>query len=210
MARLISTALQDQLASGVIARTEMVLFDLPPPYGLVGFFSGIGTIVYSGVTFHGAGTLFDIDKIGGALDGTAVGLSVRLNGDARTDLDATALAQIESIPYQGRPFWLYRRYMHPETYAEIATELFFRGYIDVIDHNITEGGEVYLEAKVESRSLDLGRSGYRMRTDADQRQIDANDGFFRNIGTVSKREIKWANQAPWVPPPKKKKLFGIF
>ncbi len=210
MARLISTALQEQLSRGIIARTEMVLFDLPAPFGMVGFFSGIGTIVFGDVTFHGAGTLFDIQRIGGSLDGAAVGLSVRLNGDAREGLDATALASIETVPYQGRSFWLYRRYMQPETYAEIATELFFRGYIDTIDHNISEGGEAYLEAKIESRSLDLGRSGYRMRTDTDQRLLDANDGFFRNIGTVSKREIKWANQAPWVPPAKKKKLFGIF
>ena len=210
MARIISSALQSQLSLGLIARTEMVLFDLPAPFGKVGFFSGIGTIVFAGVTFHGAGTLFEIDRLGGALDGTAIGLSVRLNGDARTDLDATALAQIETVPYQGRPFWLYRRYMQPETYAEIANELFFRGYIDVIEHHITEGGEVFLEAKIESRSLDLGRSGYRMRTDSDQRLLDPTDGFFRSIGTVSKREIKWANQAPYVPPAKKKKLFGLF
>jgi hypothetical protein len=207
--RLIPAGLQAQLDAGRIARVEMILFDFPAPTGLVGFFSGIGSIVWSGITFVGAGTLFEINTVGASADGTAIGLNVRLNGDARAGLDATTLALIETIQYRGRPVTLYRRYSHPETYAEIAVERLYRGYIDRIDHNLTEGGDVYLEAAIESRALDLGRSGYRMRTDADQRAIDPTDDFFKDVAIVSKKEIQWANYSPEVPQ-KRKKLFGLF
>jgi hypothetical protein len=207
MARSIPVSLQQQLNKGLIARTEMILFDFPG--GQYGFFSGVGTFEWSGITFIGSGTLFEIDSIGAAMDGTAVGLKIKLNGDSREGLTPTVLASIETIQYRGRPVSVYRRYMDPITYAEITTEICFRGYLDTIDHNETEDGEVYLEASVESRSLDLGRSGYRMRTDSDQRTIDPLDGFFKDIGTVQKKEISWGQYAPYVPT-KKKKFLGLF
>jgi hypothetical protein len=210
MARSISGALQAQLDKGMIARTEMILFDFPNPTGQVGFFSGVGEFVWSGITFVGAGTLFDVSVVGASSSGAAVGLAIRLNGDAREGLTPTVLASIETIQYRGRPVSIYRRYMDPVTYAEIATEALYRGYIDTIDHNLTENGEVYLEASVESRALDLGRSGYRMRTDADQRLIDPSDGLFKDVGTVQKKEISWGSFTPYIPAPVKKKKWYQF
>jgi hypothetical protein len=206
----IGPAHQAYLDAGRASKTDMILFDFPAPTGLVGFFSGIGVFTWNSYTFHGAGNLFEVTDVGATLNGTAQGLKIRLNGDARAGLDASVLAQIDAVPYAGRPVSLYRRHMEPDTGVEMATMLYWRGYINTITHNITEGGEAYLEAELESRALDLARSGYRMRTDADQRLIDGNDGFFRNIGTVSTREIKWGNVPPYTPPAKKKKFLGIF
>ena len=208
--RLISTALQAQLDAGAIGKLDMILFDFPSPTGLKGFFTGVGVLQWSGIEFVGAGTLFQVSDIGASLDGAAVGLTIRLNGDARAGLDATELAMIETIQYRGRPVTIYRRYHHPETYVEIAVERVWRGYLDTIDHHVTEGGECHLAARCDSRALDLGRSGYRMRTDADQRLIDAADDFFRDVATVSEKEIQWANFTPTVPQKKKKKFLGIF
>jgi hypothetical protein len=206
--RLIPTALQSQLDSGAIGKTDMILFDFPAPTGLRGFFSGVGEVVFSGVTYKGAGSLFAIGAVGGSLDGAAAGLTVTLNADARASLEPTDLAAIETIQYRGRPVTIYRRYHHPESYAEIAVERLWRGYIDTIDHHI-DGGACYLAARCESRALDLARSGYRMRTDADQRLVDPADTFFKDVGIVAKKEIQWANFTPEVPQ-KRKKLFGLF
>jgi hypothetical protein len=208
MARLIDSATQAQLNTGRIARTEMVLFDLSS--GLHGFFSGLGSFEWGGITFVGAGTLFEIDTIGSNMDGSAVPLVIRLNGNARQGLTPTVLASIESVQYRGRPVTIYRRYMHPETYAELSTELVYRGKIDTMVHRITEGGAAALECRTESVLIDLARSGYRMRSDADQRLIDANDGSMRFTSAVSDFKIDWGSAPERPAPRKRKKFLGIF
>jgi len=207
MARFVNAATLARLQAGTIARTEMLLFDLPAPSGLIGFFSGIGTFEWAGVTFTGAGTLFEVAGIGSSMDGSAVPLTIKLNGDARSGLTPTVLATIESVNYRGRAVTIYRRYMHPETYAELSTEVIYRGRIDTITHNITEGGECFLEARVESALIDLSRSGYRMRTDADQRLIDANDGSMRHVQAMADQKIDWGKLPVRQ---KRKKFLGIF
>lgn len=208
MAKVIDATTLALLRAGRIARTEMLLFDFPAPTGPKGFFTGQGELVWSGITFQGAGTLFSLSSVGGVTDGSAVGLSIRLNGDARAGLDASVLATIETIQYRNAPAFVYRAYLHPDSYALISVETVFRGYIDTIDHNVSEGGDAYLEAACESRALDLGRSGYRMRTDTDQRLIDPADGSLRNVQVSATQTLKWAKLAP--EPKKKNKFLGIF
>jgi hypothetical protein len=204
MARLISIATQAQLATGRVARCEMVLFDFPT--SAVGFFSGLGEFQWGGVTFVGAGTLFEIDTIGSSLNGEAVPLTIKLNGDARAGLTPTVLAQIETVQYRGRPVTIYRRYMHPETYAEISTELAYRGKVDTMVHKIREGGEAVLECRTESALIDLARSGYRMRSDADQRLINPTDGSLRFVASVVEHKFDWGS----APERKKKRsILGI-
>jgi hypothetical protein len=205
MARLINAATLAQLQAGQIARTEMVLFDFPG--GLVGFFSGLGEFQWSGVTFTGAGTLFEIAPIGSSMDGSAVPLTIRLNGAARFGLTPTVLAGIETVQYRGRPVTIYRRYFHPVTYAELSTEVIYRGKIDTMVHKISEGGEAVLECRTESVLIDLARSGYRMRSDVDQRLIDASDGSMRFTATVTDFKIDWGS-AP--ERRKRKKFLGLF
>jgi hypothetical protein len=210
MARSVDAATLARLQAGTISRTEMLLFDLPSPSGLIGFFSGIGTFEWSGVTFTGAGTLFEIDTIGSSMDGSAVPLVIRLNGDARAGLTPTVLATIESVQYRGRPVTVYRRYMHPETYAELSTELIYRGKIDTMVHKIQEGEQAVLECHTENVLIDLARSGYRMRSDADQRLIDANDGSMRFTSTVPDFKIDWGSAPERPQRQKRKKFLGLF
>lgn len=120
MARIFAAATLSRLREGYVGRHDLLLFDFPPPHGLVGFYSGTGTLTWQGVSFVGAGTLFTIAAVGGGVDGTAVPLTIRLNGDARSGLDATVLAQIEQVQYRGRPVTLWRQYLAPDSYAEIG------------------------------------------------------------------------------------------
>ncbi len=159
MARVIDANTLAQLRAGRVARAELILFDFPAPTGQRGFFSGQGVFTWSGIDFLGAGNLFSLAAIGGVTDGTAVGLSIRLNGDARAGLDASVLASIETIQYRNAPVFVWRAYLHPDTYATISVEPVFRGRIDTIEHNVAQGGDVYMEAAVESMAIDLGRSG---------------------------------------------------
>ena len=208
MAKVVDAGTLAQLRAGRIARIEMLLFDFPAPTGQKAYFSGQGEFVWSGITFVGAGTLFQLSTIGGVSDGTAVGLAIRLNGDARAGLDATTLASIETVQYRNAGCIVYRGYLHPDTYALLSVEAVFRGKIDTISHNVTEGGEIYMEAAVESKAIDLGRSGYRMRTDADQRLIDPADGSLRSVQAVATQQLKWAKLAAETK--KKSKFLGLF
>lgn len=208
MARTIDPATLAQLRTGRVARTELILFDLPEPTGQVGFFSGIGEMVWEGLTFKGAGTLFQIGTVGGSSEGQAVPLSIRLNGDARHGLDASVLAQIETVQYRGRPVYVWRAYLDPDSYALISVESVFRGKIDTISHNITEGGECFLDADVESNAIDLGRSGYRLRTDIDQRLIDPADGSLAHVQGTATQKIDWSKLAAEKKQPKK--FLGLF
>ncbi|MFC5423050.1 hypothetical protein ACFPOB_26220 [Bosea eneae] len=208
MAKVVDAGTLAQLRAGQIARIEMMLFDFPAPTGQKAFFSGQGEFTWSGITFRGAGNLFQLSAIGGVSDGTAVGLAIRLNGDARAGLDASVFASIETIQYRNAPVLVWRGYLHPTTYALLSVEPVFRGRLDTIEHNVTEGGDVYMQAAVESGAIDLGRSGYRMRTDADQRLIDPSDGSLRHVQSTVSQEVKWGK----IPKPEKKpkKKFGIF
>lgn len=208
MAKVIDAGTLAQLQAGRIARVDMLLFDFPSPTGQKAYFSGQGSFVWSGITFEGAGNLFHLSAIGGVSDGTAVGLAIRLNGDARAGLPASTLATIEGVQYRGAPALVYRGYLHPDTYALLSVEAVFRGRIDTIEHRVTEGGEVYMEAAVESMAIDLGRSGYRMRSDVDQRLIDPSDGSLRHVQGVATQQIKWAKLAADTKP--KKKFLGVF
>ena len=42
----------------------------------------------------------------------------------------------------------------------------------------------------------LGRKGGRMRTDADQRLIDPDDGFFKNVAYAGAKTLYWGGQRP--------------
>lgn len=208
MARVIDADTLAQLRAGRVARTELILFDFPAPTGQVGFFSGVGTFTWEGITFQGAGTLFELSAVGGSSEGAAVPLTIRLNGDARSGLDASVLAQIETVQYRGRPCFVWRAYLHPDSYALISVESVFRGKIDTISHTITEGGDAFLECSVESNAIDLGRSGYRVRTDIDQRLIDPSDGSLAHVQTTATQKIDWSKLAPVQQ--KKSKFLGVF
>src|SRR5688500_9601434 len=120
MAKVIDAGTLAQLRAGRIARVDMLLFDFPAPTGQRAYFSGQGNLVWSGITFQGAGNLFQFSSIGGVTDGTAVGLAIRVNGDARAGLDASVFAAIETIQYRGAPVLAYRAYLHPDSYALLS------------------------------------------------------------------------------------------
>jgi hypothetical protein len=203
MVRVISTALKTRLDAGRIIKSDLVLFDFPS--GLWGFFYGSGTFTYNSVTYIGAGAMFEIDAIGGVSDGSAVQLDIKLNANAAKGLTMTVLATIEQEIYAGRPVTISRGYFDADTYELISVEVIYRGYIDTIEHVESDGegqlgaqnpGEGYIVAHVESRSLDLGRSGWRRRSDSDQRSLAANDGSLRYLQASATAEIFWGRKTP--------------
>ena len=166
------------------------------PEGNFGFHTGLGTIVWSGVEFVGAGSLLQIDKITSQSDGTAVGVKIELTSIPNTDLTPDVLGSIFDYTYFGAPVTLYSRFINLETRAPIETLTQWGGYIDKIEEAWVVGGESRLRAYLEGRSRGFTREGYRKHNDADQREIDPNDGSLRHQIVTAREPIYWGRNPP--------------
>lgn len=203
-------ATSDTLAAGRVVDRGMILLDLGSgPYG---FWTGIGPFTYGGVTYVGAGSLIEVEGIRQASDLSAVPVVARLTAIENSDLTPDLLATIETEVYHQRPVTIMTAYFHPETYVLLSVEVEYRGYIDQLVHTESIDGQAVLEGHFESRFRDHQRSGYRVRSDADQRRIDPDDDGLAHVTAVATETILFGRSptpAP-VPTKKKKKFLGIF
>ena len=74
--------------------------------------------------------------------------------------------------------------------------VFSRGRIDTADTDETAGATATITAQVESAAKSLGRAGGRMRTDADQRLINANDAGFAIVSYAGDKVLYWGGKIP--------------
>lgn len=187
--RIYSAGTLAALAAGRLVERGLLLFDFPS--GLYGFWTGAGPITIEGQTYTGAGSLIEVDSIGSSAGLSAVPLVLRLTAVPSSDLSPDVLASIEQEQYHQRPITISTAYFDPDTRGLIAVERVYRGYIDQITHQLQAGGGAVLEAHCESRSLDHARTGFRRRSDADQRRIDAADASFEHAAVVGSVDIYW-------------------
>ena len=159
--------------------------------GTYGFWSGLGELTYSGLTYVGAGSLIKIGDLDYVSDLSSAAVTLTLTGIANSDLTPDVLASIEDEAYHGRPVILRRAYIHPDTRALVSVERIWRGYVDQVSHSYTIGGEAVLEVACESRARDNTRRGYRTYSDADQRRIDPDDGALRHAATAGAQTVYW-------------------
>ncbi len=194
-------AVQDAVDAGAVVDRGMVLFDFPS--GLWGFWTGTGPFTWSGVTFTGAGRLIALDPVEQVSDLSAVPVTLRLSSVPDSALTPDLLATIEAEQYHQRPATLYTAYFDPETRALLDVVLEYRGEVDRIVHERRVGGEAVLRVMLESRSRDHPRRGWRMRSDADQREIDPDDGFFRFVNSTAEERVLFGRSDQKAKPRKK-------
>lgn len=175
--------------AGRVDERDMILFDFPS--GLYGFWTGREPMTYQGVLYQGGGGLIQIEAISGGVGLSAVAVSLSLSAIPNTELTPDLLASIELEQYHQRPVTLSVAYINKDTRALISVERLFRGYLDVIDHEQEVGKPYTLSMKLESKSRDHTRKGYRMRGNADQRLIDANDGGLQHVGQAGDNALQW-------------------
>lgn len=177
------------LASGRAVSRSLVLFDFPS--GLYGFWDGLGTLTVSGVTYDGSGGLLRGDAVNLAGSLASGAMTLTLSSIAETELSPGVLATIEGEQYHQRPVTLSRAYFNPATRGLLSVERVLRGYVDQMLHDEKPGGEATLSCLIETRGRDLTRRGYRMRSDADQKSIAANDGALRHAPTAPNDDFTW-------------------
>ncbi|MFG1371483.1 DUF2163 domain-containing protein [Xanthobacter oligotrophicus] len=177
------------LQGGRAVSRGLLLFDFPS--GLYGFWDGLGVLTYAGLDYVGAGQVVSVDPLGFVGDLSASSLTIKLTAIPDSDLDPGVLATIEAEQYHQRPVTLSRAYFDPDTLAMLSVERVYRGYVDQITHDYTIGGEAALSCSVESRARDNTRKGWRLRSDADQKRVDAADGGLRHAAISGNQDIYW-------------------
>lgn len=177
------------LASGRAVSRALLEFTFPSD--TYRFWTGQGVLTYSGNDYTGAGGLIDIQQIGGVSDLSAVPLLLTLTSVPNSDLSPDVLATIEGESWHQAPVKISRAYFDPDTRALLSVERFYSGYIDKIDHEDQIGGGAVLKAYLESKARDHLKTGYRTRSDSDQRWLNATDGGLTLAATAGVQDIYW-------------------
>jgi hypothetical protein len=186
--------IQAALDAGRVVRREFLRFEFGT--GTYGFWTGIGKITYGGLEYQGAGSIIQISSLSGTLDGSSVPIQIRMSSIPNSELTPDVLAGIENEDYSKRPVKLYRGFYDPANYNILdARWPYWSGTVDYVEHEIEPGGQAHLIFHCESRRLDDQKTGYRMRSDEDQRLIHADDRFFEHVATAGSRPIYWGQKA---------------
>ena len=184
----LSTEAQAALDAGrFIMRTGIVFY---LGCGTYGFWNGPGTFTYGGVDFEPGGSLIEIGDIPAVGNLTAEKVELILRAIANSELSPDILATIENEQYHQRPVAIWQFLFNPDTSALIIAIRHYSGYIDQIEHQDDEK-EYALAASLESRSRDHQKTGYRMRTNADQDQVSSGDKFYQHTSATASVVRKW-------------------
>lgn len=187
--RSLSTNARDAIISGAIALRTAVYFEVGAGYGL---FDDIYDITFSSRTFIGRAGQFQVTpSFASVTDGSVHALDVVFSG-----VNPTVYPFIFAEAWHQKPMQVYRVIINPFTLAVLDTSVWFSGYLDAAPVEEAAGGDTTLTVRCESTSRDLERPGTATRSEASQRRINANDGFFKHVAKMRTLELWWGQVPP--------------
>lgn len=166
-----------------------------------GFWSDLGTVqapVLDPVTgqtttrsYAGAGGLISVGPVA-----LVTGFSVQTVDIQLSQIEAGAVDILRTYDLRRARVQLHRGYMDPASFLLVAPALpFFFGEVDQAPLTTpAEGQDGSITITATSHAQELTRSNPAKRSDADQRQRDAGDGFFRHAATVGSWRIFWGQK----------------
>ncbi|HVM38288.1 MAG TPA: hypothetical protein VM265_07875 [Sphingomicrobium sp.] len=152
---------------------------------------GFGAIAIGGESYQGIGDRGLAQQTSGAIGGIAQGVTLTLSG-----VEPEALALLDADEIKGAPVVIRRLIFAGDGKTLLDAHVFDRGRVDTVTSEETVGGEAAVRVMVESAARGLGRRGERMRSDADQRLINPNDGYFRNTSFAAEKMLYWGGKKP--------------
>jgi hypothetical protein len=164
----------------VIVSGAVAIYCEPPVF----VFGGYGTIEIDGDTYVGIGDRTLAQTSSGAIGASEQNLSIGVSG-----IDPEALQLLEASEIQSAPAKTYRLVADGSGTKVLDCRIFKRGRVDQLSIQDVIGGTATVTAELESAARGLGRQGYRMRSDADQRLIDPLDGFFKHVSYAATKTI---------------------
>ena len=151
--------------------------------GDLSLWTGIGDLVWNGITFTGAGDFGSISEISETEGIKANGLELTLSG-IPSSIIAIALTQ----EYQDRPATLWCAFL--DTANNIVSDPYqqFKGKMDVMAWE-DNGETANISLSVESVLIDLERPKERRYTDEDQQSEYSGDRGFEFVAGLQEKEI---------------------
>ena len=181
--KILAPAALNALADGTAIVVGAVEVAAVPPLCV---WSGYGQITFDGRTFDPIGDRGLVQVAGGALGSAAQGITLTLSG-----IEPEVLELIEADEVAQAPATLWRMIFGGDGMTLLDAHVWARGRLDQLIQEEEVGGMAGLSVLLETAARALGRRGARMRTDADQRLVKANDGFFRNVAYAGEKVLYW-------------------
>lgn len=186
--KTIAPAALAALEAGDAIVTGAVEIACTPPVRIWG---GYRPITFDGRTFEGVGDRGLVQVTGGALGDAAQNIELVLSG-----IDPETLALLDTSDVKGASAVLWRLIFDLSGTQLLGFNVWARGRLDTLPREEEIGGTARITARLETAARGLGRRGARMRSDADQRLIDANDGFFKNVSYAGEKTLYWGGRRP--------------
>lgn len=175
-----------QRGDAIVAGAVEIMSDPP-----VRVWGGYGILSIDGNNYDPIGDR-GLAQEGSAAIGSAAGnITLTLSG-----IEPDVIALLNAGEVIRAPVTIWRLIFDGTGTALLDAQIFERGQVDRITVSETIGGVASIQVAVETAARGLGRKGGRMRTDADQRLIKANDGFFKNVAFAAEKTLYWGGKRP--------------
>lgn len=186
--RIFATEALEAVVAGNAVTGGAVEILCDPP---VWVFSGQGRVKIAGNWFDGIDHAGLVTATGGALGSAAQSDTLKLSG-----VDPDTLQLLDAAAVRGAPVALYRLIADASGTRLLDARVFRRGRIDRIETEETPGGDASVLVTVEGAARGLGRRGGRLRSDADQRLIDPDDGGHKRLSFAGEKVLYWGGKPP--------------
>lgn len=190
--KTISAAAKQAMADGTAIVAGAVKIELPGGE-VLRVWSGHGnlTIIGEPEPFLPLADRSFVQIASGSLGGSAQAITLGLSA-----IDPEALEVDDTDSAKGAPTTLWRLIFAGDGQTILDANVWARGRLDQIIREEEIGGTATISAMLETAARGLGRRGARMRSDADQRLVKANDGFFRNTSYAAEKMLYWGGRRP--------------
>lgn len=182
----------DILNAGRFSLRWMIRIDLDA--GAEGLWTGTYPVTLDAVTYAAMAGNMTLDPVDASSDLDADQLRVTLTG-----LQSAVTSVLDGVAWHQRPATVYLAFLDGAE-AVVHAMPCFSGFLDVLTIQDSADGLATIEAVIESNNRELNRSSGRVRSDADQRTVDADDGFFKYAAAANTDvEIAWGRGGPQYP-----------
>lgn len=152
---------------------------------------GYGSITIAGETYDGIGDRGLVQVTGSALGSSEQNITLTLSG-----VEPDVLAAWDAAGLQGAMCQVWLLTFDGPGVNLLDAQLFAAGRLDTMPITDTPGSTATITANVETAARGLGRSGQRLRTDADQRLISSGDNAFQAVSFAGNKTLYWGGQKP--------------
>jgi hypothetical protein len=158
------------------------------------FWTGEGPYTYNGIVYQAGGSIIKIAPISAQRAGYASSIQVFMSSIPNTRVTPEVLSGIFQEDYRNQPIQIMRASFDPVSWALSDVRTRWKGKIDRVSMQAAPDDQARLIFHCVSREMDAKKTGYRIRSEEDQRLIDLNDRFFQYAGVVDKQTVFWGKQ----------------